>query len=78
VLGDEHAALDTATTKNPALDNQPATHILRGIVLKGENRPDEAIENFLRSNSLAAGSKSQKDTDALTGLLSGTVAESHP
>jgi len=70
------AALDAATTRNPALDKQPATHILRGIVLKGENRPDEAIENFLRANSLAAGSKSQKDTAALTGLLSGAVAES--
>ena len=70
-----HAALDTATTKNPALDNQPATHILRGIVLKGENRPDEAIENFSRANSLAVGSKTQKETAAITGLLSGAIAE---
>jgi tetratricopeptide (TPR) repeat protein len=71
-----HAALDAATTKNRALDEQPATHILRGIVLKNENRPNEAIQNFSRANALAAGSKSQKDTAALTGLLSGAVAES--
>jgi tetratricopeptide (TPR) repeat protein len=70
-----HSALDTATTKNPALDKQPATHILRGIVLKGENKPDEAIANFSKANSLAAGSKTQKDTAAITGLLSGAVAE---
>jgi tetratricopeptide (TPR) repeat protein len=71
-----HSALDTATAKNPALDKQPATHILRGIVLKSENKPDEAIENFSKANSLAAGSKTQTETSAITGLLSGAVAES--
>jgi hypothetical protein len=71
-----HTALDTAMTKNPALDKQPATHILRGIVLKSENKPDEAIENFSKANSLAAGSKTQAETAAITGLLSGAVAES--
>lgn len=71
-----HTALDTATAKNPALEKQPATHILRGIVLKNENRPDEAIQNFSKANSLAVGSKSQKDTAAITGLLSGAVANS--
>ena len=71
-----HSALDTAMTKNPALDKQPATHILRGIVLKSENKPDEAIENFSKANSLAAGTKTQKQTTAITGLLSGAVAES--
>lgn len=71
-----HSALDTATTKNPALDKQPATNILRGIVLKSENKPDEAIKNFSKANSLAAGSKTQKETAALTGLLSGAVAKS--
>ncbi len=71
-----HTALDTAMTKNPALDKQPATHILRGIVLKSENKPDEAIENFSKANSLAAGSKTQTETAAITGLLSGAVAES--
>lgn len=71
-----HSALDTAITKNPGLEKQPATHILRGIVLKNENKPDAAIENFSRANSLAAGSKTQKDTAAITGLLSGAVAES--
>jgi len=70
-----HAALDTATAKNPALDKQPATHILRGIVLKNENKPDQAIENFSKANSLAAGSKTKKETAAITGLLSGAVAE---
>ncbi len=70
-----HAALDTATAKNPALDKQPATHILRGIVLKNENKPDQAIENFSKANSLAAGSKTQRETAAITGLLSGAVAE---
>jgi hypothetical protein len=30
----------------------------------------------LRANSLAVGSKAQKDTAAITGLLSGAVAES--
>jgi tetratricopeptide (TPR) repeat protein len=70
-----HSALDTATAKNPALDQQPATLILKGIVLKSENKPDEAIQNFSKANSLAAGSKSQKDTAAITGLLSGAVAE---
>jgi hypothetical protein len=48
---------------------------LRGIVLKNENKPDQAIENFSKANSLAAGSKKQKETSALTGLLSGAVAE---
>jgi len=71
-----HSALDTALTKNPALDRQPATSILRGIVLKNENKPGEAIQNFSRANELAAGSKSQKDTAAITGLLSGAVADS--
>jgi tetratricopeptide (TPR) repeat protein len=71
-----HSALDTATIKNPALDQQPATLILKGIVLKGENKPDEAIQNFSKANSLAVGSKAQKDTAAITGLLSGAVAES--
>jgi len=71
-----HSALDTATAKNPSLDQQPATYILRGIVLKSENKPNEAIQNFSKANALAAGSKSQKDTAALTGLLSGAVAES--
>jgi tetratricopeptide (TPR) repeat protein len=70
-----HAALDTATAKNPGLDKQPATHILRGIVLKSENKPDQAIENFSKAESLAVGSKAQKETSALTGLLSGAVAE---
>jgi tetratricopeptide (TPR) repeat protein len=70
-----HAALDTATTKNPALNKQPATHILRGIVLKNENKPDEAIQNFSKANSLAAGSKTEKETAGITGLLSGAVAE---
>ena len=70
-----HAALDTATAKNPALDKQPATHILRGIVLKNENKPDQAIENFSKANSLASGSKAQRETTAITGLLSGAVAE---
>jgi tetratricopeptide (TPR) repeat protein len=71
-----HTALDTAMTKNPELDKQPATHILRGIVLKSENKPDEAIANFSKANSLAAGTKTQKQTSAITGLLSGAVAES--
>jgi tetratricopeptide (TPR) repeat protein len=70
-----HAAFDTATAKNPALDKQPATHILRGIILKNENKPDQAIENFSKANSLAAGSKTQRETAAITGLLSGAVAE---
>ena len=70
-----HAALDTATAKNPSLDKQPATHILRGIVLKNENKPDQAIENFSKANSLATGSKAQQETTAITGLLSGAVAE---
>ena len=71
-----HAALDTATAKNPALDKQPATYILRGIVLKGENKPDEAIQSFGKANSLATNTKSRKDTVAITGLLSGAVAQS--
>jgi hypothetical protein len=71
-----HTALDAATTKNPALDKQPATHILRGIVLKNENKPDEAIQNFSKANSLAAGTKAEKETAAITGLLSGAVAAS--
>jgi len=71
-----HAALDAATAKNPALEKQPATLILRGIVYKNENRPDAAIENFSKANSLAVGSKAQKDTAAITGVLSGAVAES--
>jgi hypothetical protein len=49
---------------------------LRGIVLKNENRPDEAIENFSKANSLAAGSDTQKETTAITSLLSGAVAQS--
>jgi len=71
-----HTALDAATAKNPALEKEPATHILRGIVLKNENKPDEAIQNFSKANSLAVGSKNQKDTAAITGLLSGAVAHS--
>ena len=70
-----HTALDAATAKNPALDKQPATLILRGIVLKNENKPDQAIENFSKANSLAVGSKTQKETAAITGLLSGAIAE---
>jgi tetratricopeptide (TPR) repeat protein len=71
-----HTALDTATAKNPALDKQPATLILRGIVLKNENKPEQAIDNFSKANSLAVGSKTEKETAAITGLLSGAVAES--
>ncbi len=67
-------ALDIATEKNPALDLQPATLILKGIVLNSENKPREAIENFSKANSLAVGSKAERDTAAFTNLLSGAVA----
>lgn len=70
-----HTALDEATRKNPALNKQPSTYILRGIVFKNENKPDAAIENFSKANSLAAGSKTQKETAAITGVLTGAVAQ---
>jgi tetratricopeptide (TPR) repeat protein len=70
-----HSALDQATTKNPELNRQPSTYILRGIVLKDENKPEDAVHNFATANSVAVGTKSQRETAAITGLLSGAVAE---
>lgn len=71
-----NSALDMATAKNPDLDQQPATLILKGIVLNAQNKPREAIENFSKANSLAIGSKAQRDTAVITDLLSGAVAVS--
>jgi hypothetical protein len=70
-----HQALDTATAKNPDLERQPATLILRGVVVNREGKPDEALHQFSKANILVAGSKTEKDTRALTSLLSGAVAQ---
>ncbi len=70
-----HQALDTATAKNPELEKQPATLILRGVVVNREGKPDEALRHFSKASSLAAGSRTEKDTRALTSLLSGAVAQ---
>ena len=70
-----HQALDTATAKNPELEKQPATLILRGVVVNREGKPDEALQHFSKASSLAAGSRTEKDTRALTSLLSGAVAQ---
>jgi hypothetical protein len=70
-----HQALDTATAKNPELEKQPATLILRGVVVNREGKPDEALQHFSKANTLVAGSKTEKDTRALTSLLSGAVVE---
>ncbi len=69
-----HRALDTATVKNPALANEPSTLILRGVVVNREGRPQEALKNFAKAKDEASGSKSEKDTRALTDLLSGGIA----
>jgi len=70
-----HQALDTATAKNPELEKQPATLILRGVVLNREGKPDEALQHFSKANTLVVGSKTEKDTRAITSLLSGAVAQ---
>ncbi len=69
-----HEALDTATAKNPALANEPSALILRGVVVNREGRPEEALKDFAKANDEASGSKSDKDTRALTDLLSGGIA----
>lgn len=70
-----HQALDAATAKNPALEKQPATLILRGVVENREGKPDAALNLFSKANTLVAGSKTEKDTRAFTSLLSGAVEQ---
>jgi tetratricopeptide (TPR) repeat protein len=68
-----HQALDTATAKNPALTKEPSVMILRGIVVNREGKTDEALQHFEEANQRTSGTPSEKDTKALTNLLSGAA-----
>src|SRR5216684_3274381 len=71
-----HQALDTATAKNPALAKQPSALILRGIVSNREGKTGEALQHFAEADRLSTGTPAEKDTKALTGLLSGAAVYS--
>jgi len=71
-----HQALDTATAKNPALAKQPSALILRGIVSNREGKTGEALQHFAEADRLSSGTPAEKDTKALTGLLSGAAVYS--
>jgi len=71
-----HQALDTATAKNPALAKQPSALILRGIVSNREGKTGEALQHFAEAARLSSGTPAEKDTKALTGLLSGAAVYS--
>jgi hypothetical protein len=71
-----HQALDAATARDPALAKQPSALILRGIVSNREGKTGEALQHFAEADRLSTGTPAEKDTKALTGLLSGAAVYS--
>jgi len=64
-------ALDVAIGKDPSLERQPATLMLRGVALYHEGKPDGALRAFADARQLAGPSDSEAKSaaDLFTGAI---------